>query len=412
MQTADGVIERGGVTDCDASRARRIRDWAIRHLELILPDPDPIAAEYCDGIATRDRNSRPRLRGGGPAKVGLIGWNTATGLGAMNRDLVRRGLVDRWLVFGHPGFATLPVPETICQIDSVPYNPDYDLSPWLDGLDWLLFLEHPYVKDCTRQAHDHRVRVAFIPMWELANPRHDWLPLIDLVICPHLWCYRVFKDWKSRYDAGWDVVHIPWPVDFHRLPYRQRQRCRRFLFINGTGGCRAVSLQNGSASPRRKGIDLVLDAAALVPSASFLVYTQRPLTRACPPNVELRSERSGRAELYREGDVCLQPSHWEGLGLQMLECQAAGIPLVTTDAPPMNEYKPLRVVPVHQRDVVSIADFHPFTANFMKAEDLAAILQEIQGADVSGASRAAREFIERERGWDRALDSFRKLLIS
>ena len=195
------------------------------------------------------------------------------------------------------------------------------------------------------------------------------------------------------------------------LPSASARRCQKFLFINGTGGCRGQLLKNGSYTPRRKGVDLVLDAAALLPSIPFLVYTQLPLLRTCPPNVELRTERMSRAELYREGDVCLQPSHWEGLGLQLLECQAAGLPLVTTDAPPMNEFRPLRVVPVHQTEVVSIVDFHPFTANFMKPEDLAAVVAELQGTDLSNASLAAREFIGASTRGNARIESLRQSLI-
>ncbi len=362
-------------------------------------------------VTSQNLSDRPNLGLGKSARVGLIGWNTATGVGTMNRDLARQGLIDRWLAVAHPQFPTLPEPTAACQIDDVAYDPDYNLGPWFDGLDWVVFVEHSYIKHSVRQAHDRGVRVALIPMWELAHPRHEWLRSIDLVICPHDWSYRVFKNWKERYGVAWEVAYVPWPIDFPRLPFRQRRRCQKFLFINGTGGCRSQFLKNGSYTPRRKGVELVLDAAALLPSIPFLVYTQLPLPRRCPPNVELRTERMSRAELYQEGDVCLQPSHWEGLGLQLLECQAAGMPLVTTDAPPMNEFRPLRVIPVHQTEVVSIVDFHPFTANFMKPEDLASVVAELQGTDVSSASLAAREFIEREHSWERAIETLRQLLI-
>ncbi len=410
LEAANLIVERGGVAGCDISRADRHRGMAMRHLSLILPDPDPIAVGPLDVAAPRNRAERRPARPGRAAKIGLIGWNTATGVGTMNRELVRHGIVERWLAPEHPQFTSLTAPASACKIDTIAWSHEYDLGSWLEGLEWLIFVEHPYFKDSVRQARERGVRVAVIPMWELAHPRHDWLRLVDLVICPHAWSYQVFTSWKERYGMAWDVVHLPWPIDTLRLPFRERQRCRRFLFVNGTGGCRARSLKSGLATPRRKGVDLVLEAAALLPSVPFLVYTQLPLHRRCPPNVELRTERLSRAELYQEGDVCVQPSHWEGLGLQLLECQAAGMPLLTTDAPPMNEFKPFHVVPVHETDVVSIADFHPLTANFMRPQDLAAALAEIHGADIRESSRAARDFIERERSWDRAVEVFRRLL--
>ncbi len=423
LDVAGRVIERGGAPGCDVSHAERVRDRAVLSLELTLPDPDPVPSPSAPG---RPRLGRSLAATGGEAvgravgtgsrtaraaKVGLIGWNAATGVGSMNRDLARHGLVDRWLAVDHPRFPTLPGPRDSCPIDFVPRGPaGFDLGPWLAGLDWVVFAELTYLAQATRRAHEHGVRVALIPMWELAHPKHEWLQFVDLVICPHRWAYQVFRDWKERHDATWDVVYVPWPVDARRLPFRERRRCRRFVFINGTGGCRAVRLSDGGLTPRRKGVDLVLDAAELLPSIPFLVYTQLPLARPVPANVDLRTERSSRAELYEEGDVCVQPSHWEGLGLQMLECQAAGMPLVTTDAPPMNEFRPLRVVPVHGTQVVSIADFHPFKARFMRPEDLAGVLADLHDSDIREASREARAFVEREHSWERAVESFHEVL--
>ena len=36
-------------------------------------------------------------------------------------------------------------------------------------------------------------------------------------------------------------------------------------------------------------------------------------------------------------DVCVAPSRWEGLGLHLYESMALGLPVITNDAPPMNE---------------------------------------------------------------------------
>ena len=38
-----------------------------------------------------------------------------------------------------------------------------------------------------------------------------------------------------------------------------------------------------------------------------------------PEHVEIVAEM-GNARIYDHGDVCLQPSRWEGIGLQLLEC--------------------------------------------------------------------------------------------
>jgi 1,2-diacylglycerol 3-alpha-glucosyltransferase len=41
--------------------------------------------------------------------------------------------------------------------------------------------------------------------------------------------------------------------------------------------------------------------------------------------------------LFASADVCVAPSRWEGLGLHLYESMALGLPVITNDAPPMNE---------------------------------------------------------------------------
>src|SRR5207237_7241883 len=108
--------------------------------------------------------------------------------------------------------------------------------------------------------------------------------------------------------------------------------------------------------------------------------------------------RDNRA-LYADGDVCVQPSHWEGLGLQLLECQAAGLPLVTTDAPPMNECRPFRTVPAAATELVFVYGEQPVESHLVSPEALAKVLHAVHGADLREASRQARAYVERERSW-------------
>jgi glycosyltransferase involved in cell wall biosynthesis len=44
------------------------------------------------------------------------------------------------------------------------------------------------------------------------------------------------------------------------------------------------------------------------------------------------------SELYSTGDICVQPSKMEGIGFMVLEPACAGLPVLTIDYPPMNEY--------------------------------------------------------------------------
>ncbi|HUT94804.1 MAG TPA: glycosyltransferase [Thermoguttaceae bacterium] len=344
---------------------------------------------------------RPPPRGLG--KIGLIGWNTATGLGYLNRDIAAHLPIHKWLVPIHPEYPTLSDPNVTCRIDRVPQTLDLEsLKAWLTGLDWVLFAELPYIERFAQYARQQEISVACLPNWEYTNLKLDWVNFVDLMICPTEYTYRLLSDWKHRFGFAWEIIHVPWPIDTGRFEFRCREICRRFLFINGTGGTPALRPDGSLTEYRRKGAEVVFDAASMIPDVPFVVYSQIDNTPPPPRNVELREAPSQNEQLYEDGDVCVQPSRWEGIGLQLLECQAAGMPLVTTDAPPMNEYQPLRTIPVVATEIVSVFGNHPMTSNHVDPAQLAEILAGLYETDISEASRRARTFIEREHSWESA----------
>jgi len=358
-------------------------------------------AEAVDSVERIARWRPPRSVLG---KIGLIGWNTATGLGYLNRDLAEHLPIHKWLVPAHPGYPTLPDPEVPCRIDRVPrtWDPE-NLKAWLKGLDWVLFVELSYFDRFAQYAREQEISVACVPDWEYASLKLDWMNFVDLMICPTRHTYELVSDWRRRFGFAWDVVHVPWPIDVQRFRFRRREICRRFLFVNGTGGTFARRPDGSITEYRRKGIDLVVEAAAMLPGVPFTVYSQIDEIPPLPPNVELRRAPLHNAQLYERGDVCVQPSHWEGIGLQLLECQAAGLPLVTTDAPPMNEYQPLKAIPVTSTEIVFVFENHPVLSNHIDPKDMAGLLEGLYETDIAEASRSAREFIVREHSWESAL---------
>jgi glycosyltransferase involved in cell wall biosynthesis len=173
------------------------------------------------------------------------------------------------------------------------------------------------------------------------------------------------------------------------------------VFVNGIGGMPALAGDGCTALFRRKGLEVLCEAARLVPEIPIIVYTGVQ-SRTVPPNVELRPPPVDNSLLYCDGVVCVQPSHWEGLGLQLLECQAAGMPLITTDAPPMNEHHPWALIPA----AVEPAFLRPQQCIFaarIEPRRLAATLRAAHERRIGGASRSARRFIERKHSWPVAL---------
>lgn len=90
----------------------------------------------------------------------------------------------------------------------------------------------------------------------------------------------------------------------------------------------------------QKGISCLLDAAALVPQATFLIAGEGPLA----PELRTQAQRLGIAHrvifagyvenvpaLLRASDLFVLPSLYEGLPLSILEAMAAGVPVIATD---------------------------------------------------------------------------------
>jgi len=354
------------------------------------------AVPHVRNIASWQRPTRK------PGRVGLVGWNTASGLGYVNRELATHFPIERWLAPQHPRFPSLE-PLRGCRTDAVPTQLDSPrLYDWLRGLDWVLFAELPYLERMAQHARERYVRVACIPMWEWLHPKLDWLNYVDVMLCPTRFTFDRLTEWKQRYGFCWDVVELPWPMDVSRFSFRQRRTCERFLFVNGTGGGRGIRADGSETGYRRKGSELVAETARLLPDVPFLWYSQTDDLPPLPPNVRRRPTPADSTHLYDEGDVCVQPSTWEGIGLQLLECQAAGLPLVTTDAAPMNEFQPLRTVRVAHVEQVRVYGPDPITSHVVSPDDLAATLRQLLGTDLTAASQAARRFVEEQHSWSRA----------
>ena len=382
-------VERiGGVSGCDDRRAAAIADRAEGY--LAFRGSGPIRSEVYPP-------ARPR-RSGSPSRIGLVGWNTPSGLGQVNRDLARHLPIERWLIPTHPNFREVAGPAGCPTHRGIGTD---NLREFLEGLDSLLFCELPYLPDLVPMARSMGVRVVCIPMWEYLNEMAPWLRLTDRMICPTRVCLDVVTRLRERLGLAWEVDEFPWPIDIDRFPFHHRTEARRFLFVNGNGGAREFG--NGRASwDGRKGVGTIAAAARLAPSVPILVRSQTPDLPPFPPNVEIQVEDlEDPAELYSDGDICILPSRWEGLGLPLLECQARGLPLVTTDAPPMNEHRPLLALPATASEV-RLFGLRNVPAHEVAPAVLARALVDLHGSDIGAESLAARRYIEECHSWAEA----------
>lgn len=157
----------------------------------------------------------------------------------------------------------------------------------------------------------------------------------DFLVCNTRRHYEAFK-WHEQ------SFYIPWGTNVELFKPRERRAepVGIVTFFNSAG-----------FNPYRKGVDLILQAfEQLDGPARLYLHTQIPLVSSIPnmmPTIR-RLKDSRRLEifegtvhapgLYHKGDVYVYPSRLDGIGLTVPEALACGIPVITTDHPPMNEF--------------------------------------------------------------------------
>ena len=324
--------------------------------------------------------------------IGLLGYNCLTGLGELNRTLCKQLGIKDWLVIDRRGKKTLAMPEGVS---------DTKHSGMLDKGETLLFAESPFEQQhVLAMAKNTGKRVVCVPMWEwLAERETPWLGNVDLFICPTRCCFEKFKDELP-------CVYLPWPIDCERFKFERRKTCKRFLFINGNGGWRG-----------RKGLAVIEDVLRLWPDMPLTVRTQLPLDSVKQrkfekyPNLKLiQGEQPDNTDLYRleDGDVLLCPHSMDGIGLECLEAQACGLPVVLTLGEPWNEYNALRridsaVLEIKTRRTVDW--YQPCSV------DLHRICRELLGANLEVVSLLDRGWAE-ERSWSKLREKWLEAVVS
>ena len=171
------------------------------------------------------------------------------------------------------------------------------------------------------------------------------------------WPLRQASWWLpcSRHEAGIiEQMGIPAartnvvPLWIDPAPYQQQP-----VPVPGVEGATRPWLLYIGQLTRRKCYDLVVEAmpriVAAYPTATFLFVTHNPAQReqlmamAAQRGVSELLRVLGRlsdeekSTLMQQSDVYLYPSRYEGFGLPLLESMAAGVPLISTDIPVVNE---------------------------------------------------------------------------
>jgi glycosyltransferase involved in cell wall biosynthesis len=259
------------------------------------------------------------------ARWAIVGVKDETGSGRMAEDLSRALDPIRHLTApSHRG------PSNPGPANDVPLALESDdaLSGQLAALQGIIIFEDTdWSRRAVRLAHAAGVKTVQVALWEWTRFYVPEWQFLDLFVCLHGMAEKTLRRLGFR-----RLARLVWPLNLAPLPRREIQGpARRFAHNVGL-------LEKDD----RKGAAITLEAFRRVslPDIELVVRVQNEFTLPVDdPRVRIESRHlENHGDLYQLGDVAVQPSKCEGLGFMLLEAIAAGLPVITTDYPPMNEY--------------------------------------------------------------------------
>ena len=157
--------------------------------------------------------------------------------------------------------------------------------------------------------------------------------IYDFLVCNTQRHYKVFN-WHPQ------CFYIPWGTNIERFKPKYEQKSKKLTFIMNLGW-------GGTYDVDRKGFLLAIDAFKKVRGdCKLLIYSQVELTK-CLDIWKESVENDKRIDFisgtfdpfpYPNGDVYVYPSRLDGIGLSLPEALSCGLPAITTDCAPMNEF--------------------------------------------------------------------------
>lgn len=349
----------------------------------------------------------PKVRPPGPPlkkttqRLALCGWATNSGVGTEFLDALRHLPVSSAFVLRNDAKPTrhdllAGTPHKL----SSGADLEREMERFLDAHqpDTVLTWETPGSWDFPSLWRSKGIRWVNVAHWDWFDSGRmaDWA-LCDLV-APIPLCQRGLA------ALGLTSTLLPVPIDTDRFPFRQRARADVFLSIYGYGG-----------PNNRRGFPEILQAWTALPSPPPLIV------RAQKDPVEIPKAARGRrlvvqvedlespAALFAEGDIALQPSRYEGVGVTLLEAQACGLPVVAVDAEPMNHLAPDLLVPVDRTDKVRILG-REVPSHIASVASLSRLIGQLTGSDIVDLSLRARARVVEGWSWNALSARWRALL--
>lgn len=318
-------------------------------------------------------------------KLGLVGnTNRTSGLGNVNADLLK------WLPFD----SVLSCPSIKGQ-ELWHQRQTTAEGQWLDRRyiieyfeafkpDVVLAVETFWIPEFRTIALHYGVRMTLIPMHEVY--KFGRMP-VDLFLCPNKFCFNKVQE---PHKLLW-----PLPIDGEPFKFKQRKGpARRFLHNFGHGFLndkrQTQRVIDAFTAQQRDDVQLCINTQVgqVKPDsmlAKFMVRYGYP--EHSDPRVRFTRGHKSPAAAYAAPQVVIQPEAYAGYGRVILEAMLCGLPVITTNAPPMNEYviEPTLLVQTTRKWLMEVRAFNAVYHHVDAAHIAAAVarLAEIDIEDLS-----------------------------
>lgn len=154
--------------------------------------------------------------------------------------------------------------------------------------------------------------------------------IYDFIICNTKRHYEAFENNEV------EKHYVKWGTDVDVYNTNNNGKHEKIVFFHSMG------------MSNRKGTELLVKAfikGKLYENSELLIHAQKSLKNTFgietedleKYNIKIIEETVGAPGLYYMGDVYVYPTKLEGLGLTLYEAMSSGLPVITTDFPPMNE---------------------------------------------------------------------------
>jgi 1,2-diacylglycerol 3-alpha-glucosyltransferase len=281
-----------------------------------------------------------------------------------------------------------------------------DLKRWVESrrLDAIIFNEQASWEIVLRTRKLSVLLGAYVDYYTQDTIPFYWL--YDFLLCNTRRHHSLFAKHPQ-------AIFIPWGTDL------QLFRPRSDALIHSS---QVIFFHSCGLSAWRKGTDILVKAFQRTSGpARLVIHAQAPLdgcfklwtrgdeaktTRELvdrDPRIEVVEKEVGAPGLYHFGDVYVYPTRLEGIGLTIAEASAVGLPVITTDAPPMNEM----VIAGSNGSLVAVEQYEPrwdgyyWPLNICSEKGLAEAMQHYIDSRESLAAfkRRSRDHAERYLDW-------------